>query len=516
MARAAILAIAALLLCRDLDAPFNGWHSLNDALYTQAARNHLRYGIGYTGLHDTYIASPPLPPQRYLHHPPLLSVFVAGSLALFGDHEWSARLVPILATLGSTALLTTILWRVGSPLLGLVSGLFFATLPLTAYFGRMVDHVALVEFFSLLMVHGYLQWTGAYRPAGDSRRGALAWAAGTVLGIGSGWAVVLPAALLWCWHALRLRGGARRAPLVWLTVVPALAAGAVVLHILAGSGWDLGMLPELVRSRSLAGQGGQQGWLPWLALQWTYLTCNFTWPGAIAAIVAAPLLLVGLRRGGARGGWWPLSGPAGGVAVLCGLQGLLWVVLFKNQSWFHDYWQFHLGPYVALSLAALVLEVCRRLGPSAPRLAGLLAAALLLAPMPFAAASLDFYQRHQLVDPEYLAALSALRRLVPPGAPIFSSHRPRDASETWQGRTYRWPHAVIAYYADRPVYFSRDLDEVRMNAPGCAAFVLRRMDQPWARNLEAALSASFPSVPLGENHLIFLLKAPPGRQAARP
>ncbi len=131
LARTAILAIAALLLCRDLAGPFNTWHAVNDALYTGAARNHVRYGLIATRLYATYPALPGEPPQPYVNHPPLVAVLTAVPLAVFGDHEWAARLMPILATLGSTALLVTMLARLGSPLLGLLAGLFFATLPLT-------------------------------------------------------------------------------------------------------------------------------------------------------------------------------------------------------------------------------------------------------------------------------------------------------------------------------------------------------------------------------------------------
>jgi hypothetical protein len=93
----------------------------------------------------------------------------------------------------------------GGPLLGVLAGLFFAALPLTMYFGRMIDHVAPVQFFSLLMLHGYLQWSGLY-PRGR-------------------------------------RGSAEARLLPWLAGAPAVALAAVVLHILAGCAWDLGMLP---------------------------------------------------------------------------------------------------------------------------------------------------------------------------------------------------------------------------------------------------------------------------------
>jgi hypothetical protein len=64
---------------------------------------------------------------------------------------------------------------------------------------------------------------------------------------------------------------------------------------------------------------------------------------------------------------------------------------------------------------------------------------------------------------------------------------------------------MVAYYADRPLLYSRDAREVEENRPGCAAYLLTRRDTPWARDLEAALSGSYPAVPVGPDHVIFLL-----------
>jgi len=298
-ARAAVVIVAALLLCRGITAPFVGWHELNSAMYAQYARNHVQYGLGYTKLYCTggATATPPAVPDRYLNHPPLICLWTAVPLVVVGDREWAARLVPIAATLGSVVLLMRIVTGLGRPLLGVLSGFFFATLPLTAYFGRMIDHVAPVQFFSLLMLHGYLQWAGL--DPGDSRPrlGAVWYVMGAVLGIGTGWAAILPALLVCAWHLLRvLRGSGEARLLPWLAGAPAVALAAVVLHILAGSGWDATMLPALFAGRSLGGIGGAQTWPDWFSVQWVHLTRNFTLPGALAAIACAGVLVARVVR----------------------------------------------------------------------------------------------------------------------------------------------------------------------------------------------------------------------------
>jgi len=509
-ARVAVVIVAAILLCRGITAPFVGWHELNSAMYAQYARSHIQYGLGYTKLYCTWgaTATPPAVPDRYLNHPPLICLWTAVPLVVFGDHEWSARLVPIAATLGSVALLMRIVTGLGGPLLGLLSGFFFATLPLTAYFGRMIDHVAPVQLFTLLMLHGYLHWTGLYPGGRRSRLGAVWYVAGAVLGIGTGWGAVLPAFLLCAWHLLRvLRGSGEGWLLPLLAGAPAVALAAVVLHILAGSGWDLTMLPALLAGRSLGGVGGAQSWSDWLSVQWVHFTRNFTLPGAVAAIACAGVLVARLLRPprGEAARVFPLRGDLAAAVGLTGLHGLLYVALFKNAAWFHDYWQFFLGPFVAVSLASFTAVAVEAAGTRAPRLAPVVGAALMLLPAPWTAASLAFYAARRQPFAEHVEALRRLHELVPGRVPVWVSRRWNTASETIGSFVSRRTNPVVAYYADRPLLYSRDVLEVEENRPGCAAYLLTRRDTPWARELEAALSRSYPAVPVGPDHVIFLL-----------
>jgi hypothetical protein len=510
LAQVVVMALGILLLCRGLTTPFNSWHEFNSALFSQFARNHIQYGLGYTKLYCTRGVSlePPAEPERYLNHPPLLALFVATPLLVFGDHEWAARLVPIAATVGSAALWMTILTRLGDPLMGTVAGLFFVTLPLTVYFGRMVDHVAPVQFFSLLMIHGYLHATGGYGDAANRRTGIAWYAVGAALGIGTGWAAVMAAGLICVWHAVRVaRRSAEARLLVWLAAPPAVALGAVLLHIAAGAGGNLGWLKDLAAQRSVGGEGGQQPWSGWLALQGTYFLRNFTPPGAVATILWGPVLaaLFGRERRGM--GLLGLRQPRLLAAVLAvtGLQGLLYVAMFQNSAWFHDYWQFFLGPFVAACLAGLAVTARAVLAPVAPRLSWLVVVLLVVAPVPWLASSLDFYARHELVDPRYLEALGKLRELVPRRAPVWTSRRPRQNQEVTAGNTHRRANATEVYHADRPLLFSRDVEEVLANRPRCAAYLLAIRKEAWALQIAESLARNHAVVPVGDHHLIFLL-----------
>jgi hypothetical protein len=267
------------------------------------------------------------------------------------------------------------------------------------------------------------------------------------------------------------------------------------------------MLPALFLDRSTGGAGGAQPWASWLSLQWLYATRNFTLPGVLAAIAVAVLLLARTAFPGRPRvlSALPLAGSLATVVGLTGLHGLLYVVLFKNQAWFHDYWQFFLGPFVAASLAAVTVWGAEAVASRAHRLAPVVVAFLLASPWPGVHASFAFYSAQRQRHADYALALVRLGELVPKRAPVWTSQRWETTTETIGRFASRRPSPVVAYYANRPLLYSRDLAEIEANRPGCAAYFLTRSRKPWSRELEAALSRSHPRVHAGEDHVIFLL-----------
>src|SRR5712692_118463 len=164
---AAVLALAAVVLCYELTEPFIGHHDWTSAGNSAAARNHLRYGYAATRLAVTENNDfvPPEWFRYYTNHPPLVPLFVSFSFRLFGEHEWAARLVPIIFSLGSTVLVYLLGIALGGHGLGLLSAFVYALLPMNAYFGRMVNHEAPTNFFALATALAYLRWHRTRRTA---------------------------------------------------------------------------------------------------------------------------------------------------------------------------------------------------------------------------------------------------------------------------------------------------------------------------------------------------------------
>ena len=73
-----------------INRQYYGLHSWANANRAWAARNHVKYGLGYTkGYHTLAVGDPPpAHPQRYVSHPSLVTLITAFGMLLFGTEEW--------------------------------------------------------------------------------------------------------------------------------------------------------------------------------------------------------------------------------------------------------------------------------------------------------------------------------------------------------------------------------------------------------------------------------------------
>jgi len=512
--RTAILAIALLLLTRNVTGLFTGWHEDNSALYSIFARNHIQYGLGYTKLFNTWgdTLTPPTEPHRYLHHPPLVAVWPVIPMLFFGDHEWAARLAPIATTLGSVWLLMVIVSRLQSPLLGLLSGFFYATLPITAYFGRVIDPESPVQFFSLLILHGYLQWAGLYGNSYRRAPGAICYTLGAFLGIATGWATFIMTGLIWLWHLLRsLRDSSVRRLLVYLTLIPGVSLTAVVVHLLWGYGWSTAWLLPLLSTRSLSPEDPIP-WTKWLYMNLAHLNTNISMFGAGAAVIYLAIVPLILRYASLNSPLRQILRSKTSVApiLLTGLHGLIWVVLFKRQSAFCDYWQYFTSPFFAVAMASVVLTIFTLLSRLVSKIAIWAVILLVMLPMPFFANYLDVLHQRRLPQSmcDILTIFEELGQLVPARVPaMISEEYPQPESENRY--TGLMANSFLAYYINRPLIYSTDINEIQANQRGCAAYVMLLTNDPNLLELARELNARYKLAWAHQNFLIFLLNQSP-------
>ncbi len=349
------LGVGAAMMAHDIAAPWTGSFDANGALFSTAARNYLRHGLIATRGGQVCNAGELRPGdfRFYSHHPPGISLAIVGSFAAFGVHEWSARLVPLLFTLGAAWCLHRVASRMAGPLAGFFAAGIFVLQPMVTLYGRMPDHEAPAAFFTLLLAVFYLEWRE------DGRRGWLAaMAATTFVGVWFAWIVaVVPWALLahgW----LSGRRDAKR------LLIPA-AAGvvgflSVLGHIALVEGGVGGLGQALVHRLGWeAGDRaaeGQFGFGEFVAKQGVYFWRGFS---LIACGVALAWLL-GLGR--------PRKAEALLVAALAAV-GLFNVLAFRQGAYVHIYYQFYLAIPLALMAGQALAATARHgkwlLGPLA-------------------------------------------------------------------------------------------------------------------------------------------------------
>ena len=291
--------------------------------------------------------------EWYAHHPVFYALVSAGSLALFGDHEWAIRLpwlvLSLLAVVALHRLLATI-WDGTAALLG--AG-FLAVMPLAAHYAILpwVDTSAMPLAYALLL-RSYVLWLRA--PGPRTLRACALWAfAGTMLD----WNMLLVVGPVLV-HGLLTgpRGGRVRRALPLLSL-PAACALAVAVH---GAHMLLVMPREEVLTDTADTLQRATSAADTLAVfvrnQRLHLERVLTWPYlAVLALGLAQQLVAAARR---------RLGPEEGLLAVMALPGPIYVCAFPFRGFNHEFmWALSLL-WLAATPALLVAWVARRGGGS--------------------------------------------------------------------------------------------------------------------------------------------------------
>jgi hypothetical protein len=356
------LLVAAALGALDLDAPWeNGLRGAIGSAYAHRfVQHHVELGLATTrGAPVLYVD--PLPPGKlfiYGSHPMTYPLLLLPAAWLLGATELAVRLGALLLWLPAVLLLWRVLRRLLVPPAAGAGALLFASLPMAAYFGPMVNpYGALV---SALLLAALLALRAMERPT-RGRRVALAAAAAACALLDWPGVFVVPQVLL-----LAL---ARRERDAWrLALVTAAGLAVGLLLVLLQSAVAQGSLARAL-SEWLGQFGGTQatdasGWLPaQAAFVWS-------WCGpAVLGLAGLGAILALVRGGDVR------QRLLASLALL--LPGLLNVLAFRRHAVVHDFWALFAMPGLAL-LAALPFEALLARGWTRVRVAVAAAACLLV------------------------------------------------------------------------------------------------------------------------------------------
>lgn len=440
LARWACVGLLAAALLRDVREPFWGLHDFNTADHAQFARVMLRQPASVHHFLATYALGMdrPDPPHHYAHHPPMITWLTAISFSLLGEHEWAARLAPILCSLGGLLIFMRLARETSDETTSLVAGVLFAVTPVGAFFGRMANHEAPTLFFSLLALWG---WRGLRDGLAPNRVRTAAWFFGVAGAIYSGWPGTFVAFLigldaLW---SIRPRGRAV-AFILW----PSIVLAALLMHLVQfglDGHWDVWW--DLLTTRSAGDVPAKQGDDPLRSLL-GITAFNFTWPMLALAVVGLMAAVVARFRRVA-------TGPHAGVMWIMLAAGGLHLCFYR-QAIIHQYWSFYLWPVVAFLAAVGVIRLHAVLQPWFGRAACVPCGVLVGLSMGWGILNTDTYFSYDTYPRNKVAFWTdpAVARIVPLRSPILLAE-PMVAREPHGSYVHWWwGEPATAYYMDRP------------------------------------------------------------------
>jgi len=499
---AIILILFAAILLRDVREPWTGLHDWNGAFYSQLARNLLRYpfdmhhGMPIVAVGDAAPADGEW--SFYPTHPPGLVWCIAVSFRIFGEYEWSARLVPILASLGTLILLIRAAQMRFGNSTALVAAAIYALLPMAGFFGRMPDQEAPCLFLMLAAVlaadrHLFQSSTTVARI-----RPGFTWTVCITAAIWMDWVAIILAALV-CLRALheRIRGRITSGLCARIVAPPAAAIILLLVYLMhfgfAGRAADLFAVFTARAGVSVGSAGPALHALT----PWTNTVDNLTLPIIALAVMG---LVISCRRAASSPTEATVNSVSPSGLTLLAITGVVWMALFWRQYLVHQYWLYYLGPAVAIFAARAVVWLYRTVAARWPIAAPAISAVLVVATI--AASHITMMDLHKRVHCP-MSDISAWResrniiishwgterfRLIPPPPTILV----RSPLHIERRKTYAFRNIVppqFAYYFDLTFIVESNLDRIAEILPNAAALL---MPTPFAAAHATEISSKLP------------------------
>ena len=444
-------------LFRTINLPWVEEDNFYGALYSQAAHNNLRAGLLATGgvPATLYFGPLPIPPDSYyVHHPILMPLMVTGSLAIFGEKEWAAKLVPIFCSLASGLLLWFLVGdTIGQRAAAFVVA-FFATLPMELHYGDMVDFEPCLLFWMLAALVCLRLWEKR-----RTQRCAVLTALCCLGAVWTDWPGYL--FVLSLGVSFLVRKNERR---------PVFALGLLGLSVISGIVFLLAVRhanPEAWRDLWTAitmrfGSGIAAGssaaeitgshftFAEWLRRIFQGLSQDYLSPAWLLVLAGAIYLVRNLKSSGFRWIGW--------AALQMALAGIPYMLLLRNWSFIHDYASFIAIGSIAvlggLGIEAGLVWLERRQPAKVFQLGGAIVAMILLVSLGAAGFSRAENQRSQLLMLDGQTAEP--KNLIPDLGRYLAKVFPADTTILCNFDPYYSP---VSYYAQKTIVRNLSSDE---------------------------------------------------------
>lgn len=332
------------LIGQNLNKPFWGVHDWNGVRYGNIAKNYLKYGLLETKLGQVENSGSATKEEfkYYTHYPPLLPLSIGLSYKIFGIYEWSTRIIPLLATTGSIVLIFFTGLKLYNLKVGLVAALVALATPMSQYFGKNASHEPLTLFFVLLSFYGYLVYQNKFKYS------LILFTAGLVLAEMTAWAgyFLVPAITVVAFLRKDFKELKFIIPFWFISFLMffihigivyvatgTLVGGSLVESLLQRSGILSGVQPEGFNFL---------GYIDRLRL-WFSTTFTLT-----LTLLSSIWVIHRIIDKNSDSDWYIL---------ILGFFGLIYVVVFSNAVYIHNYLIFYFLPFLSISGALLLFSL---------------------------------------------------------------------------------------------------------------------------------------------------------------
>jgi 4-amino-4-deoxy-L-arabinose transferase-like glycosyltransferase len=331
-------------LSANITSPWINALDYNGAVWSQSAHNILRAGLAQTlGASSGFYFGPlPIPAGGYyLHHPPLLHLVITALFAVFGEHEWVARLLPIGCSLTSAFLLWLLVRSCAGGRAATLGMAVFSCLPMELRYGQMVNFEPCV----LMLILGALLCLRYWDLSEKAfwQRGALAF---ILVGLWVDWAMYIFVVSLYIYSLGHSRAGRRFTRILLIAALFSVAVYLIRIRMLRPDAWQNLTHALVVRLGCCSSNHFTE--FQWIMRVFGSLMTHFLALGWALAMAGSVITFRARRRD--EGLHWLFR-----ACVCVSLMDALFVGVFQNDSYIHQYIAFYFVAPVAI-MAGVALD----------------------------------------------------------------------------------------------------------------------------------------------------------------
>ena len=431
-----ILVLALKLLLVDINKPFWGLHDWNSAVYSNIARNYVRYGYLATKLGQVTNVDFQSPDSfSYItHYPPLLPILISFSFGIFGQTEAAARLTVIFFSIILVYFIYLLGKEIHSTLLGIFSALSTILTPIFLYFGKLPVHDTVVPAVSIFGFWAYVKFIKEKKS-----RYYIYLVVSLIIGGLINWSAFYLAVAI-SYHQLLINKNLRDKRIFALIPLCVIIFSINLIHIhLLGvkSGSAFSNLLERINPYITADLYGFT-FLKYAKQELLLIKEYYTLPVFLGSAFFFLWFMYSFMKKKLTFAQTLLS------ALF--VYGIIQIAVFEQLSFIHDYMIYYLSPYLILSFSLVTFKILGKLKTKViyPVILISLASFIFLDNLPFTNA---------------LLATSMHERGYNAAKIIKSETFPGEKAFIGSGSYKEFEEVFIAYYSDRQVAYGEKLPE---------------------------------------------------------